>query len=260
MAGESVVEGVILRRWTVGEADKRVSLLTPDRGKLSLRVRGTQKPGSRMGMLTEPLNRVRGRVIEGRHQRLLVQPQLVRTYLHLRGDLERLSVALALTEMVDRWLAEEHPEPQVYAILVEALDALEKGCDVATILGWVVWRMLAILGYSPELNRCGRCGRSPSEGAEWHLLGGVGFCPECKPPTTVMIEQKAVRSPTLLTLTASQRTLLSRWLEQEEPPQAEEPEARALVRIALRYSESALETEPRWLAFWDRLNSLRDGA
>ncbi len=260
MAREIVVEGIVLRRWTLGEADKRVSLLTPDRGKLSLRVRGTQKPGSRMGMLTEPLNRVRGRVIEGRHQRLLVQPQLVRTYLHLRGDLERLSVALALTEIVDRWLAEEHPEPQVYTLLLEALDALEKGSDVATILGWVIWRMLAILGYSPELNRCGRCGRSASEGDEWHLLGGVGFCPECKSPTTVMTEQRADRSPNLFTLPASQRTLLSCWLEQDEPPLAEEPEARALVRLALRYSECVLETEPRWLAFWERLSSLREGA
>lgn len=247
MAREWVVEGVILRRWTAGEADKRISLLTPDSGKLYLRVKGTQKAGSRMGMLTEPLNWVQGRVIEGRHQRLLVQPHLVRTYLQLRTDLERLSVALALTEMVDRWLAEGHPEPEVYALLLKALDALERGAEASTLLGWVMWRLLALLGYSPELSRCAVCGCPPSEAGEWYLLGGTGLCPACKPASEEM-----------LTLSAAQRHRLQDWMTRTEPPEGSEPSAPALVRLALRYAEGVLETEPRWLAFWERLSTLRE--
>ncbi len=247
MAREWVVEGVILRRWTSGEADKRVSLLTPDCGKLYLRVRGTQKAGSRMGMLTEPLNRVQGRVIEGRHQRLLVQPHLLHTYLQIRADLERLSVALALTEMVDRWLAEGHPEPEVYALLLKALDALESGADAPTLLGWMIWRLLALLGYSPELSHCAVCGALAPEEGEWHLSGGTGLCPTCKPA-----------SEAALTLSAPQRKRLQTWMNQSEPPKEAEPCAQPLVRLALRYAESVLEAEPRWLSFWERLSTLRE--
>jgi DNA repair protein RecO (recombination protein O) len=125
MAREVQVEGVVLRRWYAGEYDKWVSLLTPDCGKLRLRVRGGRKPKSKMGMLTEPLSRIKARVIEGREQRLLVQPQLVRSYVNVRLDLERLTIALALGETLDRWLPAEHPEPEVYAVLVDALGSLE---------------------------------------------------------------------------------------------------------------------------------------
>jgi recombinational DNA repair protein (RecF pathway) len=49
MAQEQVVEGLVLRRWNAPEADKWVSFLTREQGKLRLRVRGAHKPGSRMG-------------------------------------------------------------------------------------------------------------------------------------------------------------------------------------------------------------------
>ena len=51
MAREQVLEGVILRRWTSGEADRVVSFLTPERGKLRQQshgiTHGTPEPPQR---------------------------------------------------------------------------------------------------------------------------------------------------------------------------------------------------------------------
>jgi recombinational DNA repair protein (RecF pathway) len=73
--------------------------------------------------------------------------------------LERLSVALALCETLDRWLPDEHAEPEAYATLIVALEALEAGAPAEQTAAWALWRWLAMLGYCPEMERCGKCGR-----------------------------------------------------------------------------------------------------
>lgn len=243
MAREVQVEGVVLRRWYIGEYDKWVSLLTPDCGKLRLRVRGGRKPKSKMGMLTEPLSHIKARVIEGREQRLLVQPQLVRSYVNVRLDLERLTIALALGETLDRWLPEEHPEPEVYAVLVDALGSLEGGALPAGVAAQAIWRWLAVLGYAPDLSQCARCGAVGGDGCM--IIGGQLLCERCAP------RKDGIR----LSGTAVAR--LQKSL-QGEPLEARPDEAQMLLRAGLRYAEDALESPLRWLEFWERLSALRE--
>jgi DNA repair protein RecO (recombination protein O) len=243
MAREIQVEGVVLRRWYAGEYDKWVSLLTPACGKLRVRVRGGRKPKSKMGMLTEPLSHIRARVIEGREQRLLVQPQLVRSYVNVRLELERLTIALALGETLDRWLPEEHPEPEVYAVLVDALGSLEGGALPAGVAAQAIWRWLAVLGYAPDVSQCARCGAVGGDGCM--IIGGHLLCERCAP------REDGIR----LSGTAVSR--LQKSL-QGEPLEARPDEAQMLLRAGLRYAEDALESPLRWLEFWERLSALRE--
>ncbi|MDM7461633.1 MAG: DNA repair protein RecO [bacterium] len=248
MAREILTEGIVLRRWYAGEYDKWVSFLTPEHGKLRLRVRGARKPKSKMGMLTEPLNLLRARVIEGKAQQLIVQPQLTRSYVQVRGDLERLSVALALCETLDRWLPDEQVELEAYTVLIVALEALEGGVVVEHAAAWALWRWLALLGYSPDLSQCAACGKAfDSTGAVLSPTAGALLCPPCAPPS----EGVALPADALLQL--------QQWMQGERLSLGARPEAcRVLARAALRYAECVLETPVRWLEFWERLNTLRE--
>ena len=243
MAREVQVEGVVLRRWYAGEYDKWVSLLTPACGKLRVRVRGGRKPKSKMGMLSEPLSHIKARVIEGREQRLLVQPHLVRSYVNVRLDLERLTIALALGETLDRWLPEEHPEPEVYAVLVDALGSLEGGALPAGVAAQAIWRWLAVLGYAPEVGQCARCGAVGGDGCV--IVNGQLWCARCTPRDNgVPLSSGAVER-------------LQECL-QGKPLEARPDEAQMLLRAGLRYAEDALESPLRWLEFWERLSALRE--
>lgn len=248
MARETLVEGIVLRRWYAGEHDKWVRLFTPEYGAIRVRVRGARKPTSKMGMLTEPLNRLKARVIEGRAQKLLAQPQLVQSYTGVRADLERLTVALALCEMLDRWLPEEHPEPEVYATLLAGLASLAQGTTPETVAAETLWRWLAILGYTPELGQCARCGcASEAENREFVIVDGFLLCAACAPS----------REGVLLSGAAIAR--LRETLRGEPSMSIARPnEVGSLLRAALRYAESMLESPVRWLEFWERLNTFRE--
>jgi DNA repair protein RecO (recombination protein O) len=252
MAQEQVVEGLVLRRWNAPEADKWVSFLTREQGKLRLRVRGAHKPGSRMGMLSEPLNVLRTRVIQGRHQRLMVQPQMVTAFLKVRSDLERLSAAMALTELLDRWLPEEHGDPPVYEIALAALTALEAGQDVRLVMGWALWQLLMLSGFCPALDACARCRRTHCESG-WLLNPAEGqlLCAPC-----------GGTNRQLPRLSQTQLEQLRHWLhtplrELASPKGMHDPDTvRRLLTLAVRYAEHYLEDSPRWLAFLERLNTL----
>ncbi len=247
MVREQVVEGLILRRWGAHEADKWVSLLTREQGKLRLRVKGAYKPTSRMGMLAEPLNIVRTRVVQGRHQRLMVQPQMVSTFLRVRSELERLSAALALLELIDRWLPEEHAEPAVYETAVAALTALERVQESLTVMGWALWRLLSLLGYCPQLDACARCGRAdPNEGWVLNADEGQLLCARCGGGRT------ATR------LSSEQVTTLRDWVQRDSPPDSPVPDAAPLLSLATRYAEHYLDDSARWLEFLHRLRALPD--
>ncbi len=248
MAREVLTEGIVLRRWYAGEYDKWVSLLTPEYGKLRVRVRGARKPTSKMGMLTEPLNRIRTRVIEGRAQKLLAQPHLVYSYVPQRTELERLSLALALCETLDRWLPDEHAEPEVYQVLQTALTALETAQMPELIAAWALWRWLALLGYCPDTERCGQCGAMLSEQQEKALLvpaEGVFLCARCG------------QGREGVALSAAAMRVLQQMVRGEPMTTARPEDAQSLVRAALHYAESVLESPVRWLEFWERLNALR---
>ncbi|MDW8106350.1 MAG: DNA repair protein RecO [Armatimonadota bacterium] len=249
MAREVITEGVVLRRWYAGEYDKWISLFTPDYGKLRVRVRSARKPTSKMGMLTEPLSLVRARIIEGRAQKLIAQPQLLRGFVRVRSNLERLSVALALCETLDRWLPEEHPEPAVYTTLISALDALEQGELPERVAAQALWHWLALLGYCPDWTRCGGCGaplRPPSDALMLMPAEGVLLCARC------------AKAREGISLSHEATALLQAWTQGERSCGDASPEvARCLMRAALHYAESVLESPVRWLEFLERLSVLR---
>ena len=50
------VTGIILKQSPVGEYDRRISLLTKEKGKVAAFARGARKPGNRLAAATNPFS------------------------------------------------------------------------------------------------------------------------------------------------------------------------------------------------------------
>lgn len=59
MRNQATLDGIVLRTYDVGEADRLCVVLTRERGRLAVRARAVRKPGSRMGSLLLPGRRLR---------------------------------------------------------------------------------------------------------------------------------------------------------------------------------------------------------
>jgi len=173
------IEGVVLRRRNLGEADRLVTVLTRDRGKITVVARGARRPRSRLGGRLEPSTRMRALVAEGRTLDVISQVEVLEANAALRSDLERFGVASVVLELADRALADRHPHPDVYRLLRTALD-LARGGPLAVVWPWFAARLLVLLGHRPSVARCLLCGQRLRDAAVWSTTLGGCLHPACR--------------------------------------------------------------------------------
>ena len=165
-------EGVVLRTYRLGEADRIIVLLTAGRGKVRAVAKGVRKTTSRFGSRLEPTAHVALQLYEGRSLDTITQVEALDTYVAVRGDLDRLSRATTLLEVCDQVAQEGEPNVRLLQMLVGALRALEAR-DSAVLVPAFFLKLLAAEGTEPLLDACAVCGATGGLTAFDHAQGGT---------------------------------------------------------------------------------------
>lgn len=157
-----IAEALILRRSDFQEADRRLTLLTPDRGRLNVVAKGVRRPNSRMAGHLELFTLAKVFVVRRRSLDLVVQAETVQTFPELRTDLQRLPFAYQAVEAAHILVEEEVESPMEFVLLVKALGALTVTAALPLVLVAFKLQLLATLGYQAQLHECARCGNQLS--------------------------------------------------------------------------------------------------
>ena len=173
---------IVLRQRKLGDADKIVTLYTANFGKLDAVAKGVRRVTSRLAGHVEPLTHGSFMVAHGRNLDIITQVQTIATFHPLRDDLDRLSRALYVAELVDRATEERAENVALYRLLLNTLRRLSQGEDLDLIVRLFEMTLLVELGYQPELEQCVVCRSSlKQERNAWAPgVGGV-VCPTCRP-------------------------------------------------------------------------------
>jgi DNA repair protein RecO (recombination protein O) len=183
-------EGVVLRTHKLGEADRIVVLLTAGHGKVRAVAKGVRKTKSRFGGRLEPPNRASLLLYQGRDLDIISQADTIDHYPALRDDLDLLTDAVALVEAVDQVAQEGEPNPALYRMLTSALKTLAGARRRSPLLvAAFYWKLLALEGVAPVVDRCVRCGDAPGAGAgglvSFDPVEGGALCREHRRGTPV---------------------------------------------------------------------------
>src|SRR4029079_8534951 len=95
-------EGVVLRTWKLGEADRIIVFLTRGHGKVRAVAKGVRKTKSKSGARLEPTTNVALQLYEGRELDIVTQAETIDYFRSIRDDLDRFSRASAMLEAVDQ--------------------------------------------------------------------------------------------------------------------------------------------------------------
>ncbi len=241
-------DAIVLARFDLGEADRVVTFLTPDRGKFKAIARGIRRPTSRLGGALEPFAELRVNLARGRTFDVVTGVALVRAFLRLRDSLEATATAWYLAELADRSVEEREPVPAVFALLHRGYELLDAGMAPGRVARWFEVHLATELGQAPGTERCVECGEALRQGETFRWvppLGGV-LCERCPgpPASRAGISEEAVK------LLRAYRRLDAEALARLRLPPSVEAEVEAAMRDFVRY---ALEREPRSLAFLDEV-------
>ncbi len=174
----------MLRAQKLGEADRIVTLLTREHGRVRCVARGVRKTTSRIGSRLEPFGHVDVQLYEGRSLDTVTQVESIESHgARLSSDYSRYTAGTAMLETAERLTPEERePSLPQFALLVSGLRSLVAGeHDAGLILDAYLLRSLAIAGWSPSFADCAKCGEPGPHRAFSIVAGGV-VCPSCRPP------------------------------------------------------------------------------
>ncbi|MDA8097357.1 MAG: DNA repair protein RecO [Clostridia bacterium] len=173
-------EGVVLRTYSVREADKVLVLFSRDLGKLRLWAHGVAKPGSHKRGAVQPFCHGQFLVAAGREIDTVRQAEALDGHSHLHTDLVTLTRATYACELVEGFGVEGQPNVQLYVLLLETLGRLGTTGDDPLLLPAFEARLLDLSGFRPELKTCLECGAAPDRSPLYFspLLGGIQ-CTSC---------------------------------------------------------------------------------
>ncbi|MGE5508122.1 MAG: DNA repair protein RecO [Chitinophagales bacterium] len=175
-------DAIVLRARPLGEADVLLTLLTQEEGKVSVVARGARRGRSRLLSATQPFTESRVMVWRGRGLDNLSQSEPLNAFRGLQQDLGRLAGASYAAELLDHFVGEREPNPDLYALFHEVLTYLSRAEGPAALVKGVnvfELRLMRILGYEPEVGRCAACGAELGAQVRFSLGLGGALCPLC---------------------------------------------------------------------------------
>ena len=247
-------QAIVLSRFDLGEADRVLTLLTPEEGKLKAIAKGVRRPGSRIGGAVEPFAELQLMLVRGRTFDVITQASVIQAWLGLRDGLESAATAWYLGELAERAVEERAAAHPVYALLRRGCQLLDDGMVPGRVARWYELSLADALGVRPEVERCVECDRPFEETDRFRwvpALGGVLCDRHPGPPAEVVgLSLAAVKL-----LRAYRRLDIEAIAALRIPPDVE-AEVEGALRRYLRYT---LEREARSLAFLDEVRADRPG-
>ena len=118
------VTGMILRQMPVGEYDRRICLLTKERGKIAAFARGARKPGSKMAAATNPFSFGMFKLYEGKNSYTVAEADIQNYFEELRTDYIGAYYGMYFAEVADYYTRENNDERQMLKLIYQSLRAL----------------------------------------------------------------------------------------------------------------------------------------
>lgn len=174
----------MLRTQKLGEADRIITLLSREHGRVRAVAKGVRRTTSRFGARLEPFSLVDVQIHLGRSLDIVTQVETLEPYGRaFGGDYALYTTATAMAETAERLTeVENEPATQQFLLLVGALHALAvRPLPPTLVLDSYVLRSLAVAGWAPSFSHCAGCGR-PGPHRAFNVAHGGAMCAPCRPP------------------------------------------------------------------------------
>ncbi|MDY4104305.1 MAG: DNA repair protein RecO [Oscillospiraceae bacterium] len=172
-------KALILREVKYKEADRILTVLTESDGKQTVKAQGALRKTSKFGAATQVLTFSELTLFGERGRWFVREGTVLDGFEGLRSDLESLSIAAYLAEVLEAVSDEDVPNPAVLQLGLNCLYALSRDlCPKEQVKAVFELRLACLSGYAPDLTGCVSCGRTDGPMAFSNSRGGL-VCRTC---------------------------------------------------------------------------------
>lgn len=146
-----VTKGIVLSRTNFGEADRIITMLTPDHGKVRLMAKGVRKIKSKLAGGIELFSVSQITYIPGKSDiHTLISSRLTKHYGNIVHDITRTMLGYELLKRINR-ATEDATEPEYFELIQQTLQTLDGTLSEQLLELWFDAQLLKISGHQPNL-------------------------------------------------------------------------------------------------------------
>lgn len=175
------VEGLVFGEREEGEFDKIFSVFCFPLGKIKILAKGIRKINSKLCSQIGLFSLVEIELIRGKFIWRLVGAKQKENFPFLRKDLKKVLFSFKIGEILDTVLKEEDFDERVWGLILKTFQKLNQISFQKEELLYLyfTWKLIAFLGYSPQLERCVFCKKQFSPVFYFSEKEGGISCQKC---------------------------------------------------------------------------------
>lgn len=174
-----LLNGMVLSAMPIGDYDKRLVVLTKERGKITVFARGARRPNSSLLAATNPFAFGEFELFEGKTAYNACKISVKNYFRELTADIEMASYGFYFLELADYYAVENVEAKDMCNLLYASLRALTKPVFQDRLVRRIYeLRMLVLAGEYPNLFGCVSCGSKEGLSAFSVKRGGM-LCSTC---------------------------------------------------------------------------------
>ena len=199
-------KGIVLNTYKLGEADKIIVLISPERGKIRAVAKGVRKTKSKFGSRLEPFTFIDLMLYEGKNLDIVNQAEIIDSFKEIRADLNKLKYGSVMLELADKVSQENEDSRQVFLLLLNALKELKTSDEKqALLLAIFELKLMSVIGFSPHIDQCAACGVNTKPGNLFSIKYGGLLCAGCidRDPAAIPLSNESLnRLPEVIKATS----------------------------------------------------------
>ncbi|NLS45789.1 MAG: DNA repair protein RecO [Firmicutes bacterium] len=172
-------EAIVLGYRNLGEADKILTLFSPDKGKIHAVARGVRRPRNPLLGGSQLFSYSNFLIMEGRNLDNISQCEIKESFYKIRQKLEPMSYGLYFAELLRASTPMEDKNRELFRFFLKTMYVLQDWQNLEILSRIYEIKLMAIQGFKPEIQNCVECGERVQNKVFFSASMGGVLCSSC---------------------------------------------------------------------------------
>lgn len=173
-------KGIVIREVNTGEADKIITVLTAEEGKISVAAKNARRAKSSLSSGSQLFAYSDYMLFKGKELYNMSSCEVIEPNYEIRNDIVKLTYCSHILELVSDNVQEGEPSEEVLRLLLNTLYVISKTNRPLNLVTRVFeLRLMSLLGYEPHVINCVNCGKAQDEDMFFEFDSSGIVCRDC---------------------------------------------------------------------------------